>query len=62
MSQNSEFISFIFFIVFFTMLVDVSAYFFGSIIGGPKIMPKISPNKTVAGFIGGIIVPIFFVQ
>ena len=60
MSQSSEFISFIFFIVFFTMIVDVSAYFFGSVIGGPKIMPRISPNKTVAGFIGGIIVPIFF--
>ena len=60
MSQSSEFISFIFFIVFFTMLVDISAYFFGSIIGGPKIMPLVSPNKTVAGFVGGIIVPIFF--
>jgi len=60
MSQNSEFISFISFIVFFTMIVDVSAYFFGSIIGGPKILPTISPNKTVAGLIGGIIVPILF--
>tara|TARA_Y100001954_G_scaffold121623_1_gene130783 strand:- start:130 stop:897 length:768 start_codon:yes stop_codon:yes gene_type:complete len=60
MSQSSEFISFIFFIVFFTIIVDISAYFFGSIIGGPKIMPSISPNKTIAGFIGGIIVPIFF--
>ena len=60
MSQSSEFISFIFFIVFFTMLVDISAYFFGSIIGGPKIMPLVSPNKTVAGLVGGIIVPIFF--
>ena len=60
MSQSSEFISFIFFIVFFTTIVDVSAYFFGSVIGGPKIMPRISPNKTVAGVIGGIIVPIFF--
>ena len=60
MSQSSEFISFILFIVFFTMIVDVSAYFFGSIIGGRRIMPNISPNKTVAGCIGGIIVPIFF--
>ncbi len=60
MSQSSEFTSFIFFIVFFPMVVDISAYFFGSVIGGPKIMPNISPNKTVAGFIGGIIVPIFF--
>ena len=60
MSQGSEFISFIFFIVFFTMLVDISAYFIGSLIGGPKILPKISPNKTVAGCIGGLVVPIFF--
>ena len=60
MSQSSEFISFIFFIVFFSMIVDVSAFFFGSIIGGPKIMPSISPNKTVAGCIGGIISPIIF--
>ena len=60
MSQSSEFISFIFFIVFFAMIVDISAYFVGSIIGGPKIIPSISPNKTVAGFIGGIVVPIFF--
>ena len=60
MSQSSEFISFIFFIVFFSMIVDISAYFFGSIIGGPKIIPNISPNKTVSGFVGGIIVPIFF--
>ena len=42
------------------MIVDISAYFFGSIIGGPKIIPNISPNKTVSGFVGGIIVPIFF--
>ncbi len=60
MSQSSEFTSFIFFIVFFPMIVDISAYFFGSIIGGPKILPNISPNKTVAGFVGGIVVPIFF--
>ena len=60
MNQSNEFMSFIFFIVFFTMIVDVSAYFFGSLIGGPKIMPSISPNKTVAGFVGGIIVPVFF--
>ena len=60
MSQSSEFINFIFFIVFFSMIVDISAYFFGSIIGGPKIIPNISPNKTVSGFVGGIIVPIFF--
>ena len=60
LSQSNEFLSFIFFIVFFTMMVDISAYFIGSIIGGPKIMPNVSPNKTVAGCLGGIVIPIFF--
>lgn len=32
---------------------DIFAYFFGSIIGGKKILPKISPGKSWGGFIGG---------
>ncbi len=32
---------------------DIAAYFSGKFIGGPKLMPKISPNKTWSGFIGG---------
>jgi len=33
--------------------VDVGAYFAGRAIGGPKILPKISPSKTWAGLGGG---------
>ncbi len=34
---------------------DVMAYFFGRIIGGPKMAPLISPKKTWAGMLGAII-------
>ncbi len=35
---------------------DSAAYFAGSWIGGPKLIPKISPKKTWAGLIGGCLI------
>lgn len=34
---------------------DTLAYFSGRSIGGPKLAPAISPNKTWAGFFGGML-------
>jgi phosphatidate cytidylyltransferase len=35
--------------------VDIGAYALGRTLGGPKIAPSISPSKTWAGLLGGII-------
>ena len=37
------------------MLADTIAYYAGSAIKGPKIFPKISPNKTYSGSIIGLV-------
>lgn len=35
--------------------IDICAYFSGRLIGGPKLAPRISPKKTWAGLIGGMV-------
>lgn len=42
-------------IVGFVVATDIGAYFAGRAIGGPKIAPKISPSKTWAGLLGGVV-------
>jgi phosphatidate cytidylyltransferase len=34
-------------------LTDISAYFVGRAVGGPKLLPQVSPNKTWSGAIAG---------
>ncbi|MGI9382150.1 MAG: phosphatidate cytidylyltransferase [Methyloligellaceae bacterium] len=36
---------------------DTAAYAIGRLIGGPKLAPRISPNKTWSGFVAGIVFP-----
>jgi phosphatidate cytidylyltransferase len=38
-----------------TIFTDTGAYFAGRTIGGPRIAPSISPSKTWAGLVGGMI-------
>jgi phosphatidate cytidylyltransferase len=45
---------FVFWAMIVTWSTDISAYFAGRAIGGPKLAPRISPNKTWAGLIGGM--------
>ena len=41
-----------------TMTTDTGAYLVGSSLKGPKLCPKISPNKTISGAVGGVILSI----
>lgn len=45
----------LFYFVFLTQFNDVMQYVWGKSFGKYKIIPSISPNKTIAGFLGGII-------
>jgi phosphatidate cytidylyltransferase len=44
-------VMFLFAIVWTT---DIVAYFFGRMIGGPKLLPRVSPRKTWSGAISGL--------
>jgi len=46
----------ILFLFLVVVVTDVAAYFAGRAIGGPKLMPKVSPKKTWSGALGGLIV------
>lgn len=45
-------------VVFLILVVwasDISAYFAGRFLGGPKLAPAVSPNKTWSGAVGGLL-------
>ena len=62
--NNPDYIKLIMFPILISITSDLGGFFFGKILGGPKLS-KISPNKTIAGSIGSFVfslmlIPIFF--
>ncbi|MDA1238261.1 MAG: phosphatidate cytidylyltransferase [Proteobacteria bacterium] len=59
-NQDKRFLIFLLAVV---MVTDISGYFVGKFLGGPKVSKALSPNKTWSGLFGGwvgaIIVAIF---
>lgn len=45
----------LFFLVLITQSCDVSKYVWGKLAGRHKIIPRVSPNKTWEGFVGGVL-------
>ena len=43
------------FLVILTQFNDVAQYVWGKTLGGRKIIPRVSPGKTWAGFLGGVV-------
>ena len=42
--------------------LDIGAYLFGMSLRGPKMAPKISPNKTISGAVGGFLCSVVFLN
>jgi len=55
--RGEDWLGFIAIVLLFAVVwtTDVLAYFTGRAIGGPKLMPAVSPKKTWSGAIGGVI-------
>jgi phosphatidate cytidylyltransferase len=43
------------FVLVAVVVTDIAAYAAGRTIGGPKLWPEVSPNKTWSGLLGGIV-------
>lgn len=43
------------YVMVIVVVTDTAAYFSGRLIGGPRLWPRISPNKTWAGLAGAVI-------
>ena len=55
--NNAQVIGYIAFVIILVSLSDISGYAIGKTYGVNKLCPNISPNKTLEGFIGSIVLP-----
>ena len=53
--RNNDLV-YIIYLALITIMTDMFAYFIGRLIGKHKLCEKISPNKTIEGSLGGLIV------
>ncbi len=55
--RNDEPLGFlaVLFVCLVVWVSDISAYVSGRVVGGPKLWPELSPNKTWAGFLGAVV-------
>lgn len=54
LDANNGFVA-LMFVLLIVWVTDIGGYFAGRGIGGPKLWPRVSPKKTWAGAIGGLI-------
>lgn len=55
-AQGPRPVAYIVFVVLIVALNDIGAYFVGRSLGRRRLAPEVSPNKTVEGLVGGLIV------
>ncbi|RTE66940.1 phosphatidate cytidylyltransferase [Amphritea opalescens] len=54
-NEAAGYIGPVLFLLFMTQFNDVCQYIWGKMLGRHKIIPKVSPNKTWEGFLGGVV-------
>ncbi len=55
MTNDTHYRSLILLLIFCVQLNDVFAYIVGKTLGGPKLVPQTSPNKTISGSLGAVV-------
>ncbi|SIO27061.1 phosphatidate cytidylyltransferase [Singulisphaera sp. GP187] len=61
MANDARYRSLILLLLFSVQLNDIFAYIVGKSLGGPKLAPHTSPNKTISGSLGAVVLTTLFV-